>query len=269
MTLLLLLACSDAAPPPGGAMPARDGAAPASGSPAPESSPAAAAAAEIAAKQKARAEAEAAAIAALPPAPTRARYGLTVGESPHEAVTAWIAEHALPCVSYPAPTRATFQYRCTGDLPESLLDDRTVGGLSELLIVRAENSVIHFFAATRTYDAPEPAIADYHATLDALAATFGTPKRESRVEDPSRLAPDRIVRFAGTWQFRDLDATVTLLHARGETWTVQESWQVPGVEASIPTHARTGSLSGGPGKKPPGWNPHVSDAPTLPQRSPE
>ena len=238
-------------------------------SPTPGERPAASAAvaadpgAALAAKLKARAAEEAADLATRPLAPTRARYGLTLGESDHEAVTAWIAEHALPCNAFPAPTRASFHYRCTGDLPASLLNDRAVGRFSELLVVRAENAPIHYFATTRTYEVPGEAVADYHATLDALGATFGAPTRVARVDDPARLVAGRVVRFAGTWQFRDLDATVSLLHATGATYTVQEAWQVPGVEAQIPTHARTGSLSKGPDKKPPGWNPHVSEAPTL------
>ena len=65
----------------------------------------------------------------------------------------------------------------------------------------------------------------------------------------------------GIWQFRDLEVTVTLLKSSASSINVQENWVVPGVESSIATHDRTGSVSGGEGKKPPGWNPHVSESP--------
>lgn len=218
-----------------------------------------------AAARKARTEATQAAVAGLPPAPSRAVYGLTLGESEHGAVAAWIAEHELLCAAFPSPTRGSFQYRCQRELPASLLNDRTLTGgeLTQVLLVRGEDAPVHFFAATRRYAAAADAAADYNGTLAALAAQFGDAKKLSPAGDPATLEQARLVRNTSTWQFRDLEVDVLLLRVTGNTFTVQESWQVPGVEGTIPTHDRTGSVSGGPGKKPPAWNPHVSSAPTI------
>jgi hypothetical protein len=247
--MLLLAACGEPAP-----------------APAPPPEPADAVDPAEAARA-ARAAAEEAARAQRPPAPTRARYGLTLGESAHDAIQGWLHRHGLPCSGYPSPTRATFQYRCTGDLPEAVLDDRPGVTWTELLIVRAENAPAHYVATHRSYPTPDAAVADYHATLDALSATFGAPARDDRVADPTRLPAARIVRAVGEWRFRDLEVTATLLRTTTTVYTVMETWQIPGVEAAIPLHARTGSLSGAPGKRPPAWNPHVSEYPTWNERS--
>lgn len=246
--MIWLLACAPPAPPAAPPPPAED----------PQEL-------ALAAARKARTEKTLAAVAGLDPAPTRERYGLTVGVSEHAAVAAWIADHGLRCAQFPSPTRGSFQYRCDRELPAELLTDRTLtgGALTQVLLVRGEDAPVHFYAATRRYSAAIDAAADYDATLDALTATYGAAKKETRAGAPEVLEAARIVRNTSTWLFRDLEIDVLLLRVTGNTYTVQESWQVPGVEGGIPTHDRTGSLSGAPGKKPPAWNPHVSTAPTI------
>jgi hypothetical protein len=172
-------------------------------------------------------------------APTRKREGLTLGESGHPEVVAWLNNRS--CTQFPAPTRASFQYRCEGS--------------PEILIVRAENAPIHFFSTTDTVEVTTEAITLYHSRLDSLIALFGTPTKEKRVESLEQLKGERIrlARFQGLWEFQDLEVSVTLLKSR--ILTVQESWLVPGAEEKIQSHPRMGSLV--TGQKPPGWNPHV------------
>lgn len=258
--LMLLLACDTEAP----AQPTAATPTAATPTAAPALSPE-----EVA--RKAKADAAAAARASLPAAASRDRYGLTLGTSTHEQVEAWITSNKLPCQQFPSPTRNTYQYRCEGLLPPALLSDRTVrGAFTQVHLVRTEDAPVHFFSTMRKYAVATDAIADYDDTVAKLTALLGAPKRADTVPGPEKLSgPNiRIARYAAMWERSDLDVSLVLLKASGPNMTLQESWEVPGVEEQVETHARTGSVSGAEGKKPPGWNPHVSEAPKVGRTKP-
>ncbi len=223
------------------------------------------------AASEAKIAAAAAERAALPAAATRARYGLSVGVSEHAAVDSWLEQNKLKCQQFPSPTRETFQYRCDGLLPIALLADRSVRGMfTQLHLVRTEDAPIHFFSTMRKYLDATDAIYDYDDTVARLTATLGAARRADPVPGPEKLTGEgvRIARYAANWRFSDLDVNVVLLKASGNSVSLQESWMVPGVEEQVATHARTGSVSGAEGSRPPAWNPHVDEAPSVgPRRS--
>ena len=70
-------------------------------------------------------------------------------------------------------------------------------------------------------------------------------------------------RFAAEGEGADLSASVVLLKATGGFISVTETWTAPALKASVTKRARDGSVQGGEGKRPPGWNPHVTETPTL------
>lgn len=191
---------------------------------------------------------------ALPPAPTRRAFGLELGASDHDAIEAWTTRHGVVCSQYPSPTRATFHYRCAGVTAAEAPP-------GELLLVRAEGAALHFIAFTRAHVDAASAAADYARSVAALQSELGPPVRQDAFGTLEDVASARIVRYVTTFSFRDLDVSVKTIRVAGGAYSVEQSWQVPGVEASVPTHARQGALSGQPGARPPGWNPHVSDPP--------
>lgn len=199
------------------------------------------------------ADPEAQRLAALPPAPTRRVFGLELGASDHGAIEAWITLNGILCAQYPTPTRATFQYACSGvTLTEAPGD---------LLLVRGEGAALHFIGFTRTHPDVASAEADYTQSVAARQAELGPPTRQDAFGAVEDVASARIVRYVTTFSFRDLEVSVKTIRVAGGSYRVEQSWQVPGVEASVPTHPRQGALSGQPGARPPGWNPHVSDPP--------
>ena len=194
------------------------------------------------------------------------RYGLTLGQSSHEDVVAWLGAHNLSCQQFPAPTLSSYYYRCEGDLPVSLLPDRTIHGkLTQLLISRPENAPIHHLSTLRKYSLAEDAIADFEGTAAAIEAELGTPVRRQKVEDISVLSR-HLARFAAEWEGPDLSASVVLLKATGGFISVTETWTAPALKASVTERPRDGSVQGGEGKRPHGWNPHVTETPTLTPR---
>jgi hypothetical protein len=201
--------------------------------------------------------------AAVTVSPHATRYGLTVGRSTHEDVMAWIDLHGLACDRFPSPTRTSFTYRCDGDLPVALLADRTIRGrLAQILVARPEDAPIHHFSTARRYSVPEDAIADFTSSIAAIEAELGPPAKLKPILDPSDLSRG-LARFAGEWTRDGLHVTVVLLKATGDYVSVTETWASPTLAARVVERPRDGSVQGGDGKRPPGWNPHVSTIPTL------
>jgi hypothetical protein len=131
----------------------------------------------------------------------------------------------------------------------------------ELLLVRAEGAALHFLAFTRTHPDAASAAEDYARSVAARQSELGPPVRHDPFGALEDVAAARIVRYVTTFAFRDLEVSVKTIRVAGGAYRVEQSWQVPGVEASVPAHARQGALSGQPGARPPGWNPHVSEPP--------
>lgn len=211
-------------------------------------------------------EAEAAPAEAPAPNPHASRYGLTLGQATHEDVVAWLSAHQLTCQQFPAPTNTSFYYRCDGDLPTSLLPDRTIRGrLAQVLISRPEDAPVHHLSTLRKYSLGKDAIADYDASVAAIQAELGPPDAHQPITDPATL--DRVIaRYAAEWRRDGLTASVVMLKAAGNYVSVTETWAVPELKATVNTKARDGSVSGGEGRKPPGWNPHVTEIPSISSR---
>lgn len=205
------------------------------------------------------AEAKSPAEANAPAAPSRAHLGLTLGATTAEEVKAWLAERALTCPERPSPRRATTQVECKGELPLSLLPDRTVKGkLYDLLIVRLDDGPVHHVSTTRRYSNPDDAATDYAATVATLTATFGPP---TKAQPFDRERVNRaLARFGTEWRFSDLTISVSALKAAGDFVSVNERWDVPGVEAQVAAReGTTGHGFTGPAAATPAKNPHVLD----------
>lgn len=191
------------------------------------------------------------------------RYGLVLGQSTHEDVQAWLGAHNLTCQQFPAPTLNSFYYRCDGDLPLTLLPDRTIHGrLAQIMISRPENAPIHHLSTLRKYSLAEDAIADFESSAAAIEAELGAPALRQQVDDPSALSRP-LARYAADWKGEDLEASVVLLKATGGFISVTETWTAPALKARVSQRPRDGSVQGGEGKRPPGWNPHVTETPTI------
>ena len=211
--------------------------------------------------------APAAPAAALPAAPSKAHLGLTLGATTAAEVTSWLAERQLTCPERPSPRRATTQVECKGDLPLSLLPDRTVKGkLYDLLIVRLDDGPVHHVSTTRRYSIPDDAGVDYTATVATLTAAFGPPTK-SQPFDREKVSR-ALARFGTEWRFSDLVISVSALKAAGDYVSVNERWDVPGVEASAEARAGTsGHGFTGPTAPTPAKNPHVlEDGASAPQK---
>ena len=197
--------------------------------------------------------------APLPAAPTKAHLGLTLGATTAEEVKVWLAERALTCPERQSPRRTTTQVECKGELPLSLLPDRTVKGkLYDLLIVRLDNGPVHHISTTRRYSIPEDAGVDYAATVATLTAAFGPPTKTQPFDREKMNRP--LARFGTEWRFSDLEISVSALKAAGDFVSVNERWDVPGVELTAEARAGTSGHSfGGPTAPTPAKNPHVLD----------
>lgn len=195
----------------------------------------------------------------LPAAPNRAHLGLTLGATTAEEVKAWLAERQLTCPERQSPRRTTTQVECKGELPLSLLPDRTVKGkLHDLLIVRLDDGPVHHVSTTRRYSIPDDAGKDYTATVATLTAAFGPPTKTQPFDGEKMNRP--LARFGTEWRFSDLQISVSALKAAGDFVSVNERWDVPGVEASAEARAgTTGHGFGGPAAPTPAKNPHVLD----------
>ncbi len=171
----------------------------------------------------------------------------------------WLAERALNCPERLSPRRTTTQVECKGDLPLSLLPDRVVKGkLYDLLVVRLDDGPVHHVSTTRRYSVPEDAGADYTATVATLTATFGPP---TKTQPFDREKVNRaLARFGTEWRFSDLVISVSALKAAGDFVSVNERWDVPGVEAGAEARAGTsGHAFTGPSAPTPAKNPHVME----------
>lgn len=191
----------------------------------------------------------------VPKAPARDWNGLVLGETQHEGVEAWIAEHRLECTALPAQTRSTFHYRCEDPVGLRVSAARQ-GVATQLLIARAENAPVHHVSTIRKYSDPAAAAEDYDLVVAELGARFGTPKRSQEVKDLAAFSRP-LARFATSWAYDDLDVTVSLMKASGPNISLTEAWTVPGVEQLTTSRTRVTS-------RPPGWNPHVADSMTPP-----
>jgi hypothetical protein len=203
--------------------------------------------------------APAAEVAPLPAAPNRAHLGLSLGATTADEVKAWLAERKLTCPERQSPRRTTTQVECKGELPLSLLPDRTVKGkLYDLLIVRLDDGPVHHVSTTRRYSVPEDAGVDYTATVATLTAAFGPP---TKAQPFDREKVNRaLARFGTEWRFSDLVISVSALKAAGDFVSVNERWDVPGVEASAEAREGTSGHSfTGPTAPTPAKNPHVLD----------
>lgn len=191
----------------------------------------------------------------VPKAPTREWNGLVLGETQHEGVEAWIADHALECTGLPAQTRSTFHYRCED--PVGLRVSAAKQGVAtQLLVARAENAPVHHISTIRKYGDPTAAAEDYDLVVAASTARLGVPQRHQEVKDIGAFSRP-LARFATSWVFDDLEVTVSLMKASGPNISLTEAWTVPGVEQRTTSRTRVTS-------RPPGWNPHVADSPTPP-----
>lgn len=192
----------------------------------------------------------------LPPAPSLDRYGLLLNSARDADIRAWLDARGLDCKSGPALARTTYQYRCQGELPLTLLPDRIIRGhLAELLLARLDDGPLHHFSTLRKYSIPVDAAEDYDRALERLSAELGPPARSTTLDDPERLR-GKAARFASTWRFSDLEVSLSVLKAAGDFVSVNEVWRVPGAEALAGSR---GGGAHGAGGKPAGWNPHVID----------
>ncbi|MEY3214535.1 MAG: hypothetical protein RIT28_5016 [Pseudomonadota bacterium] len=195
--------------------------------------------------------------APLAAAPSKTHLGLTLGATTADEVKAWLVERSLTCPERPSPRRATTQVECKGDLPLELLPERTVKGkLYDLLIVRLDDGPVHHVSTTRRYSIPEDAGVDYAATVATLTAAFGPP---TKAQPFDREKVNRaLARFGTEWRFADLVISVSALKAAGDFVSVNERWDVPGVEASAEARAgSSGHSFTGPTAPTPAKNPHV------------
>jgi hypothetical protein len=193
------------------------------------------------------------------PASTRGWHGLTLGESDGAAVDAWVAARGLDCDAGPALARASTQVRCRDGLEPGLLPDRRIAGtLSSLLLSRPDDGRLHHVSTRRKYSVPKRAVEDYDATVAALTATFGAPDADAPVTAPERLTGP-LARWATAWTRSDLVVSVSIMKAAGTHVSVTETWEVPGVEATIAD--RPGA--GGHGASARSRNPHILSEPSA------
>lgn len=191
------------------------------------------------------------------------RYGLTLGRSTHEDVLAWLSERQLSCQQFPAPTRTSFYYRCDGRLPTSLLPDRTIRGvLAQILITRPENAPIYHWSTLRKYSLAQDAAEDFSTTLAAISTELGPANVTRPLGDLATLEKP-MARAAADWSSGGLEVSLVLLKITGPALTVSETWSLSDLKSSVAAKERDGSVQGGPGKRPPGWNPHVSEIPSF------
>jgi hypothetical protein len=126
------------------------------------------------------------------------------------------------------------------------------------LIVRLDNGPVHHVSTTRRYSIPEDAGADYAATVATLTAVFGPPTKTQAFDREKVNRP--LARFGTEWRFSDLEISVSALKAAGDFVSVNERWDVPGVEANAEAReGTTGHGFGGPAAPTPAKNPHVLD----------
>jgi hypothetical protein len=165
----------------------------------------------------------------LKPAPSKDFLGLTLGGTQDAEITAWLATHNLNCPASPSPRRTTQRYECKTDLPVALLPGRIIQGkLTSLLLVRGDSTPLSHASAGRQYSLPEDAAKDYESTVATISASLGEPYKKT-VIDPEKLKSP-LLHYSTTWKFTDLDVSVTLLKAGGNFYSMEERWDVPGVE---------------------------------------
>lgn len=194
--------------------------------------------------------------AGLSPAPTRNVFGLEIGTTDEAGLAFWAASRTLTCSAQPAARRATVRTECNGGLSTATFPERPSSGkFTQLLLSRTDAGPFHYVSLTRRYSIPAHAGREFESTLGTLKAALGEPK-QIRPFDATQLS-GRLVRFAASWGFSDLDVQISLFRGGGETITVTETWSVPGVEAGV--GARPGTTGHGEiAAKPAGWNPHVA-----------
>lgn len=177
---------------------------------------------------------------ATTPAPTLAWNGLTLGTTDAAGIESWLQGKGLACAGAPSVRRLTVRYVCEGELPSTLLPDRTITGkITQLLLARTDAGPLHHASTRRNYSLPEGAIADYNGARASLVAVFGEPRVGKAVPDGTVLT-DRPVWYNSVWSFKDLEVQLSLMRMAGASWSVGERWDVPGVEAEVETRGPSG-----------------------------
>ncbi len=197
----------------------------------------------------------------LSKAPTRAAFGLTLGEADDAAITAWLSARGLSCPGTPSTRRTTVRYDCGGEIPASAIPERTLKGkLDQIALVRTETGPLHHVSTRTNYSIPAEAAADYNAAVAALEPILGQPKLSRKA--PAEIdATKPVVWYSTTWKFADLEVAVSLLRAGGQHYAVSERWQIPGVEEEVPNREGVTPFAHGAPSTPSSSNPHVSSKP--------
>ena len=193
----------------------------------------------------------------LTKAPSRSVFGLEIGTLDDAGLQAWATSHKLTCTAQAGARRATLRTECNFGLDASTFPERKSSGkYTQLLLSRTEAGPFHYLSLARRYSIPAHAGEEFEGTLATLKQEFGPPT-QLRPFDASKLSA-KIVRFAATWNFADLDVNLSLFRAGTDYVTVTETWSIPGIEGAVGARAGTTGHGGMKGK-PAGWNPHVDD----------
>lgn len=166
--------------------------------------------------------------APLPSAPSLDAFGLIIGKSTPADLDAWLASRQLTCPGAPSPRTTTHRYTCQGALPP-MPERPTDGRLSQILLVRGDDTPLTHVSLMRSHSLPSAAAKDYDASVAAIAAVHGAPHEGEASADPAKVDA-RLVHYDAAWHYGDLEITVGLNRFGGPEWTVSESWDVPGAE---------------------------------------
>jgi hypothetical protein len=158
--------------------------------------------------------------------------GFNLGVDGPTEIAAWQATHGLSCVTVPAVRRHTERVVCH-EVPASLLAPRSVlGHVSELLVVRTEDGPIHHVSTARIYSLPEQAMADYASSLTHLTDRIGAPTKAAATPTLEQMA-SKVVWAPASWTREDLQVDLRLVRAGSDTWSVSETWTIPGIEEEV------------------------------------
>lgn len=195
----------------------------------------------------------------LPKAPSRTVFGLEIGTLDDAGLQAWATSRKLTCTAQAAARRATLRTECHAGLDTTTFPERkSAGKFTQFLLSRTEAGPFHYLSLARRYSIPTHAGEEFETTVATLRAQFGEPT-QLRPFDKAKLSA-KILRFSATWNFADLDVSLSMFRAGTDYITITETWSVPGIEAAV--GARPGTTGhGGMKGKPAGWNPHVEDHP--------
>jgi hypothetical protein len=176
----------------------------------------------------------------VPAPPQGAVFGLELGRTTGDEASAWAAARGLKCEVVPSPRRLTTQLRCVGVSAAGLPERALQGDTTELVVAWPDGRPIHYVSTWRRFDIPADAIAAYDQSVQAVRASVGEPNGQPEVLTEAALAA-KITRASVRWARPNLEVSVSALRAGARFVSLNEVWQVPGVEAQVAVRAHHGS----------------------------